>query len=215
MKQMSSPASKTDLRKARGDETRRHILIAAREALAADGAAGTTTRAIADRAGVQLSLVHYHFGGKQQLLAAVLDDENERLLERQRALFEGPEPLAEKWQKACAYLLEDLSSGYVRILWELWSEGLADDELAARWRQATAGWRDLLTQVAEQWTTEHDVKLPISPRALATLVGDAFLGAEAEILAGVGDDEAPHHEALASIATLIEWAEYRSSNNSG
>jgi AcrR family transcriptional regulator len=201
---MSSGASKTDLRRARGDQTRRQILTAARDALAADGAAGTTTRAIADRAGVRLSLVHYHFGGKQQLLAAVLDEENERLLERQRALFAQPEPLAEKWQKACAYLLEDLSSGYVRIL---------DDQLAARWRQATAGWRDLLTQVADQWTIEHDIKLPISPRALATLVGDAFLGAEAEILAGVNEDEAPHHEGLASIASLIEWAENRSHHN--
>jgi AcrR family transcriptional regulator len=210
---MSSGASKTDLRRARGDQTRRQILTAARDALAADGAVGTTTRAIADRAGVRLSLVHYHFGGKQQLLAAVLDEENERLLERQRALFAQPEPLAEKWQKACAYLLEDLSSGYVRILWELWAEGLADDELAARWRRATAGWRDLLTQVADQWTIEHDVKLPISPRALATLVGDAFLGAEAEILAGVSEDEAPHHEGLASIANLIEWAESRNHHN--
>jgi AcrR family transcriptional regulator len=210
---MSSGVSQTDLRRARGDETRRQILTAARDALAADGAAGTTTRAIADRAGVRLSLVHYHFGGKQQLLAAVLDEENERLLERQRALFAQPEQLAEKWQKACAYLLEDLSSGYVRILWELWAEGLADDELAARWRQATAGWRDLLTEVADQWTIEHDVKLPISPRALATLVGDAFLGAEAEILAGVSEDEAPHHEGLASIANLIEWAENRNHHN--
>jgi AcrR family transcriptional regulator len=210
---MSSPASKTDLRKARGDETRRQILTAAREALSTNGAAGTTTRAIADRAGVRVSLVHYHFGGKQQLLAAVLDEENERLLERQRTLFARPEPLAEKWRKACAYLLDDLTSGYVRILWELWSEGLADDELAARWRQATAGWRDLLTQVADEWTTAHDVKLPISPRALATLVGDAFLGAEAEILVGVSENEAPHHEALASVAKLIEWAENRSPNH--
>lgn len=206
---MSSPARRPDLRRARGDDTRLHILQAAREALAEHGAAGTTTRGIADRAGVQLSLVHYHFGGKQQLLAAVLDDENERLLERQRALFAGPEPLAEKWRKACAYLLEDLGSGYVRILWELWAEGLADEELAARWRAALAGWRDLLTQVADEWTTKHGVELPISPRALATLVGDAFLGAETEILAGVGEGDAPHYEALESVAALIEWVESR------
>jgi len=208
---MSSPARKPDLRRARGDDTRQHILDAAREALSEHGAARTTTRAIAELAGVQLSLVHYHFGGKQQLLAAVLDQENERLLERQRALFAGPEPLAEKWRKACAYLNDDLSSGYVRILWELWAEGLADDELAARWRVALAGWRELLTQVAADWTTKYAVELPISPRALATLVGDAFLGAETEILAGIGEDEAPHHEALESVAALIEWAETVSS----
>jgi AcrR family transcriptional regulator len=204
---MSSAAEKPDLRRARGEDTRLHILDAARDALAESGAAGTTTRAIADRAGVQLSLVHYHFRGKQQLLAAVLDRENERLLERQRALFAGPGTLADKWRAACAYLREDLGSGYVRILWELWSAGLTDPELAARWREAVAGWRELLTRVAAEWTAEHRVGLPISPLALATLVGDAFLGAEAEILAGFGEDEAPHYEALESIAGLIEWVE--------
>src|SRR4029078_8638571 len=80
---MSSEAKALDLRKARGEDTRLQILDAARAKLAEHGAAGTTTRSIAARGGVRLSLVHYHFGGKQQLLAAVLDRENERLLERQ------------------------------------------------------------------------------------------------------------------------------------
>jgi AcrR family transcriptional regulator len=204
---VSSATDKPDLRRARGDDTRQQILAAARAALAENGAAGTTTRSIADRAGVQLSLVHYHFGGKQQLLAAVLDRENEVLLERQRALYDSPGTLADKWRAACVYLREDLSSGYVRIGWELWAAGLADPDLAERWREALSGWRELLTRVAAEWTAEHGVELPISPRALATLVGDAFLGAEAEILAGVTEDEGPHYEALESIARLIEWAE--------
>ncbi|TML22141.1 MAG: TetR/AcrR family transcriptional regulator [Actinobacteria bacterium] len=207
---MSSPAKKVDLRRARGEDTRVLILDGARDALAEDGYARTTTRAIADRADVQLSLVHYHFRGKQHLLAEVLKRENERLLERQRALFAGPETLAEKWRTACAYLSEDLRSGYVRILWELWAVGLADEELAGHWRDAIAGWRNLLTGVAEEWKAELDFDLPISPRALATLVGNAFLGAEAEILAGVTEQEAPHVAALESIGELIDWAERRS-----
>jgi AcrR family transcriptional regulator len=207
---MSSAPSKRDLRRARGDDTRSQILEAARDALAEHGAAATTTRSIADRAGVQLSLVHYHFGGKQQLLAAVLDRENARLLERQRALFAGPETLADKWRSACAYLREDLGSGYVRILWELWAAGLADPELAERWRSAIAGWRELLTEVAAEWTAEQGLDLPIPPQALATLVANAFQGAETEILAGYGEDEAPHYEALESVAQLIEWVERRS-----
>jgi len=208
-------ATKVDLRKARGADTRTQILDAARAALAEDGYARATMRGIADRAGVQLSLVHYHYGGRQALLAAVLDRENERLLERQRALYGGPEPLAEKWRTACAYLGEDLRSGYVRILWELWAVGLGDEELAARWRDAIAGWRELLTRVAEAWSTELEVELPLPPRALATLVANAFQGAEAEILAGVTEAEAPHLEALESCAKLIEWAERRSRDDGG
>jgi AcrR family transcriptional regulator len=207
---MSSPAEKVDLRRARGEDTREQILDAARDALAATGYTRTTTRAIAERADVPLSLVHYHFGGKRQLLAAVLARENERLLERQRAMFEGPEPLAEKWRIACAYLRQDLRSGYVRILWELWAVGLADETLAESWSNAIDGWRALLTRVADEWCAAHELELPISSRALATLVGNAFLGAEAEILAGVTEDDAPHLEALEACAGLIEWAERRS-----
>ncbi len=204
-----SSAPKTDLRRARGDDTRGLILDAARDVLSEQGYALTSTRAIAARAGVRLSLVHYHFGGKQQLLAALLDRENDRLLGRQRELFSGSEPLAAKWLTACAYLREDLRSGYVRILWELWAVGLSDPDLAARWRAAMAGWRDLLTGVARSWSAEQGLELPISPRALATLVANAFQGAEAEMLAGVSEVDAPHLEALESCAVLIEWAEAR------
>ena len=207
---MSSPAKKVDLRRVRGDDTREQILDAARDALASAGYTRTTTRAIADRAGVPLSLVHYHFGGKQQLLAAVLTRENERLLERQREMFAGPERLSEKWRIACDYLNEDLRSGYVRILWELWAVGLSDETLAESWRTAIEGWRSLLTQVASEWLDEHEIGLPISPRALATLVANAFQGAETEILAGFGEDVAPHLEGLESIADVIEWAERQS-----
>ena len=62
--------------------------------------------------------------------------------------------------------------------------------------------------MAMQWEREHEIDLPISPRALATLVGNAFLGAEA-ILAGVSEEDAPHLEALETCAQLIEWAERR------
>jgi AcrR family transcriptional regulator len=206
---MSSAEGKIDLRRARGADTKALILDAARDALAAEGYAHTTTRSIAERAGVQLSLVHYHFAGKQQLLAEVLSRENERLLERQRALFEGPEPLADKWRAACEYLREDVGSGYVRILWELWAVGLSAPDLAKRWREAIGGWRELLTTVAEEWSAGLDSALPVSPRVLVTLVANAFQGAEAEILAGVEEEEAPHLEALESVAGLIEWAEAR------
>ncbi|MGH3109499.1 MAG: helix-turn-helix domain-containing protein, partial [Gaiellaceae bacterium] len=55
-----SSAPKADLRRVRGEDTRELILDAARDVLAARGYALTSTRAIAERAGVRLSLVHYH-----------------------------------------------------------------------------------------------------------------------------------------------------------
>jgi AcrR family transcriptional regulator len=200
-----------DRRSSRGDATQESILGAARESLRERGYSGTSIRAVAERAGVQLSLVHYHFGSKQAMLVAVLEHENEQLLERQQALFAGPGPLSVKWRAACRFLEDDLESGYVRILWELWAAGLADEQLAARWREATAGWRRLIAEVVEDWSQEVGLELPISATAVATLVANLFQGLEVEILAGVLETEAPHLEVLEAVAQLIEGIEARAS----
>ena len=147
-------------------------------------------RAVAERADVPLSLVHYHFGSMRGLLVAVLEDLTATLLERQRAMFRDGRPFADQWRTACEYLRDDVGSGYVRILWELWAAGLADPELAERWRE-----------------TQPGVALPMRPRVLTAFIANLFAGAETEILAGVGEDESPHLEALEALAGIIERVE--------
>jgi AcrR family transcriptional regulator len=202
-------SSTVDGRAVRGEATRLRILDAARDLLVERGFSGTSTRAVAERAETRLSLVHYHFGGKQQLLVAVLERQNEQLLERQRALYAEPGPLSEKWRTACDFLDDDVRSGYVRVLWELWAAGLADPELASRWRAAMAGWRDLIESVFADWAAELELELPLSPCVLASLVANIFQGIEIELLAGVSEREAPHREALEQLGGLIERAETR------
>jgi AcrR family transcriptional regulator len=200
---MSSPTD-TDRRALKGQATRERIVQAARDVLVAHGHAGTSTRAVADAAGVNLSQVHYHFGGRQGLLIEVLHQENDALLVRQHALFAAPGPLSEKWRIACDFLDEDLNSGYVRVLWELWAAGLTDPELAAGWRDAVGGWRDLLEEVFAAWSEDVGLELPITPRVMATLVGNIFYGMEVDLLAA---REAPHREVLDAIGALIARAE--------
>ena len=200
-------STETDGRAVRGEATRLRILDAARDLLVERGFSGTSTRAVAERAETQLSLVHYHFGGKQQLLVAVLEHQNEELLERQRALYAGPGTLSEKWRVACEFLDEDINSGYVRVLWELWAAGLADPDLAGRWRAATAGWRDLLESVFAAWAADLKLDLPVSPKVLGSLTANIFQGIEIELLAGVGERDAPHAEVLAWLGDLIARAE--------
>jgi AcrR family transcriptional regulator len=203
----SKAGASTDGRAIRGEATRRRIVDAARDVLLDRGHSAASTRAVADEAGVRLSLVHYHFGGKQGLLLEVLERENELLLQRQHKLYAAPGPLAEKWRTACEFLEQDIHSGYVRVLWELWAAGLADEELAAGWRSAMGGWRRLLESVLATWAAELEIELPLSPRAVATLVSNLFEGIEIELLAGVPEEDAPHAEVLAAIGALIERAE--------
>jgi AcrR family transcriptional regulator len=203
---MSNPES-GDLRLARGRSTRTQLIAAAAEVLRESGYAATSMRSVADKAGAALSLVHYHFGSQRGLLVAVLEELTGELLERQRALFADDRPFAEQWRTACDYLREDVGSGYVRILWELWAAGLADEELAERWRATQRGWKDLIEARLERLEAQRGVELPLRPRVLTTLIGSLFEGAETEILAGVSEEESPHLEALGACAVLIERLE--------
>ncbi len=54
-------------------DTRERIARAALGVFAAQGYDGTTTRQIADAAGVNLGLLQYHFGGKEKLWMAAVD----------------------------------------------------------------------------------------------------------------------------------------------
>jgi AcrR family transcriptional regulator len=67
MKVLEGPA------KASPEETRGRILAAAREIFALKGTRGTTTREVADRAGVNEATVFRHFGTKHSLLHEMID----------------------------------------------------------------------------------------------------------------------------------------------
>lgn len=55
-------------------ELRPRLLLAARELFAEKGYEKTSTREIADRVGANVALIAYHFGGKEELYLAVLED---------------------------------------------------------------------------------------------------------------------------------------------
>jgi AcrR family transcriptional regulator len=66
-------------RRADGEATRERILEAAGELFAANGYAQTTAKAVADRAEVSLTLINYHFGGREGLYRAALIEAHRRL----------------------------------------------------------------------------------------------------------------------------------------
>ncbi len=68
-------------RKPRGEDVRDRVLQSAIECFGAFGFAGTSTRAVADRAGLSHPLVLYHFKSKEQLWRNSMED----LLDRYRA----------------------------------------------------------------------------------------------------------------------------------
>ena len=204
-----APATRAERRQRATNDTRASIIEAARSTLLTVGSANLSTRAVAEAAEVPLSQIHYHFGSKQQLILAVLDAENRKLLERQRTMFEGPEPLSVHWARACDYLDEDLESGYVRILNEMISAGWSDDDVAAAVREYMGGWFRLLTDVATREAERLGGLGPFAPGEVAALMGLPFMGAEAMILLGFREGELPARSALRKIGALIQSFEER------
>ncbi|WP_052668583.1 TetR/AcrR family transcriptional regulator [Nitriliruptor alkaliphilus] len=192
-------------RRASSETVRSELLDAAVGCLLTTGYAQVSTRAVADAAGVPVSQIHYHFGGKDGLFLEVLDHLDRQLLQRQRTMYGQDEPLWRRWEQACDFLAEDLASGYVRVLQELIAAGYADPGVAERVREQLQGWLALLTSVAEE--AAATVGLPgMSPRQVALLVGCTFLGAEeVELLGLVEDGEV--RAALRAVGDAIRRAE--------
>lgn len=188
--------------RATGD-TRAGILAAGRASLLSDGYANLSTRRVAELAGVPLSQIHYHFGSKQQLILAVLAGENDRLLERQREMFDTPEPLWVRWERACDYLDTDVESGYVRILQEMIAAGWSDPEVAAAVREMVGGWHHVLADVARREQEQGADLGGFSPEEIAVLMGTPFLGAEELILLGVTESMQPMRSALRKVGVLL------------
>lgn len=188
-------------------ETARGILEAAKASLLDVGYANLSTRSIADKAGVPLSQIHYHFGSKQKLILAVLDRENERLLDRQERMYSSDMPLWKQWEQACDYLDDDLASGYVRVLMEMVAAGWSDSEVGeAVWKQL-GGWYELLANVAERAANELGGLGPFTPSEVAALAGLPFVGAEATILLGVTEKDMPARSALRKVGEIIRTME--------
>jgi AcrR family transcriptional regulator len=197
-------------------DTSTTILEAAKKVLRQSGQAGLSTREVAKAAGVPLSQIHYHFGSKLGLLLALFDYLNVQLLDRQNAMFRDTSlSLSQRWDKACDYLDEDIASGYVRVLQELIAASWSEPEVAKVVREGGMGWINLLTEVAQRAERELGGLGPFSALEAATLVANAFIGAESLYLLGAEKKGAPVRQALRRFGDLIRTAERDSGKLAG
>jgi AcrR family transcriptional regulator len=180
-----------------GHETEQALLDAAERLLVEHGAAGITTRRVAEEAGTNHGLVHYYFGSVEQLLIRVLERFTERLIERQRQMYATDAPFLEKWRTAMAYLDDDLP--YQKIWLELQALSWNRPELGERLARVHAEWRSVLRDAFAPVHEQLGVELPLE--ALVSLVFTFNEGIMLERLSGI---ETGHKELLAWIDGWLE-----------
>jgi len=188
-------------------ETKTEILAAAKAALMETGYAGLSTRKVAEAAGVPLSQIHYHFGSRHNLVLALLEHENQLLLQRQAGMFGSDMPLWKQWEQACDYLEDDLASGYVRLLQEMTAAGWTDGDIAKAVRKILKSWFDLLTETANEAEQRLGSLGPFTAAEIAVLAGVAFLGAEELILLGFKEKDLPARSALRKVGAALRTFE--------
>jgi AcrR family transcriptional regulator len=195
--------------------TRTLIIEAARRRLLADGYAGLSTRKVAEEAGVPLSQLHYYFGSKGGLILALFEEQNRQRLERQTRMYAEDRPLWQRYDQACDYLEDDLDSGYVRVLQELLAAGWSNAEVGGVVRELLGSWYVVLAEVAREAQRRHGPPGTFTAEEVATLVFNAFIGAEALLLLGFDRQLLPIRSALRRAGVLIRQLEEGRARDAG
>jgi AcrR family transcriptional regulator len=173
------------------------FLDAAERLLIKEGAAGVSTRRLAEEAGQNHGLVHYYFGSVDELLLQALERFTSRILERQRAMYERDAPFAEKWRAAMSYIDEDLAAGYPKVWAELEALAWNRPELRRRLCSVSDRWRSLLRDALAEAIEAYGLdRERFSAEAFATLVMQFNKGLLLERLLGF---DRGHAELLAAI----------------
>jgi len=141
--------------------TRERILAAVVASIAEVGFRRTTASEIARRAGVTWGAVQHHFGAKDGILDAVLEDSVARLAARTAAIPAGA-PLAERVARFVAGAWEHFASPHYRSMLEILLH------LAPAEREGAPGWQAEMEQALDRiWRRLFpDARLP-QGRALA------------------------------------------------
>jgi AcrR family transcriptional regulator len=148
-------------RSERRARTRARLLDAAARVYGRRGFDGATVDAVAEEAGFTKGAVYDHFGSKENLLLALLDEHLTAQIGEQIALFdatretaERPRPGADRWMRA---LGED--PDVFRLFVEAWIHSQRDESLSVRVRGGMDAWRDMFKSFGRERVIEGDLEV--------------------------------------------------------
>lgn len=121
----------------RGERTRQQLVSAGLDLLTEGGWVAVTSRAVADRSGVNVGLIHYHFGGMPGLRVAIAQAATDALIgELHAAVVEasGPEPLVLALTRSLRAAHDAPEAG--RLAAALFEGAIRDPDIAASLRDA-------------------------------------------------------------------------------
>lgn len=159
-------------------ETRAKVIAAVVDAIAEVGYQRTTAQEIASRAGVTWGAVQHHFGGKDELLLAVLEDTFTRFAERMTDIAVAETPISDRVSLFIDRAWEHFRSRHFRCAFEILLDYLGRDEHphAAQWRtQMTRAWDRVWSALFSDARVARSRGLMLQHYTVATLSGLAAM----------------------------------------
>jgi len=159
-------------------ETRAKVIAAVVDTIAEVGYQRTTAQAIANRAGVTWGAVQHHFGGKDELLLAVLEDTFTRFAERMTDIPLAKTSIEDRVALFVERAWEHFRSRHFRTAFEILLDYLGRDEQphAANWReQMTRAWDRVWSQIFADARVSRSHSLMLQHYTVATLSGLATM----------------------------------------
>ena len=205
----SAPSGATEAR----EKATQSLLDAAEGLLKEVGYAGITTRALAEKAGVNHGLVHYYFGSMEEVFVQVLERFTEKLVERQREMYAADVPFIDKWRTAWDFQETDLDDGYNKIWLELQAMSWNHPEMKERIAQVDSEWRAVLIDAFSAALEDYGVTDQFPPAAMVAMVMTISQGFTLERLSNIQEG---HREMLAWIdAWLVSLEEAKAARERG
>jgi AcrR family transcriptional regulator len=155
-----------------GDATRKAFLDAAEELLITKGAAAITTRKVAERAGVNQALVHYHFGTIEELLVAALERVSVQVKERSQEIYRTDGNFMDGWfEEMEAAITSDFDRGWGKVWLENLTLAANRPKIRAQYVKAATMTRKLHERHVRDMLEESGVNTTDYPaKAIVTLL---------------------------------------------
>jgi AcrR family transcriptional regulator len=159
------------------DKRRRELVLAAYQLISEQGLEKLRTRDIAAKVGINISTLHYYFGTKEDLIAAVVDHMTELFRTIRAPLAPGASALQElRHQFTTQAYRRRVEPALEVVVQEMMLRSRRDEKVRARLELMLLGWNGYIESVIARGVRDGDFARHIDPKLAAAVVTSYSMG---------------------------------------